>query len=234
MLALGACDFQYPRDPEKTLETVLEQERMVVAVIDHPPWAIVSDSGEPRGAEVELVEQFASDLGVEIEWRPLSSFTALKGLGWGDLDLVIGGLEQKEVQPITGAGTSYPYFEEVFVIGVRPNRPLPEKLEGEEVFVSPAEPLATLVRKQDGHPTGEMGEEVALAALPHWELASRGLQRSDIVLRRAKHVMAVPEGENAWLMRLERVLREHSRDFDARLREHHGLREYQGLGEHQE
>ena len=40
------------------------------------------------------------------------------------------------------------------------------------------------------------------------------------MLRRAKHVMAIPEGENAWLMRLERLLRAQAADFDLRLREH--------------
>ncbi len=220
LLALTACDFQYPRDPKKTLETVLEQQRIVVAVIDHPPWVIVPDAGDPRGAEVELVESFAAELGVEIDWRPLPSFTALRGLSRGDIDLVIGGLEQPDVQLITGAGTTYSYFEERFVIGVRQGHPLPEALDGQAVFVPPEEPLSILVRKQGGRPTDQMSAEVVLAALPHWDLQAHGLQRSSIVLRRAKHVMAVPEGENAWLMRLERLLRAQAADFDLRLREH--------------
>lgn len=220
-LLFTACDFQYPRDPEKTLDKVLSRERVVVAAVEHPPWVFLSAEGELRGAEVELVEAFAQDLSVDIEWRRLPDYLALRGLTSGDIDLVIGGLEQQQVHSVEGAGASYPYFEEVFVIGVRAEHPLPEQLEGAEVFVPPDEPLDELVRGEEGVPTKNWGPEIAFAALPHWALASHGLERSNIVLRRVKRVMAVRAGENAWLMRLERLLRDQRRGLEARLREYH-------------
>jgi len=205
---LNACDdFQYPRDPKGTLNRVLDTQQMTVAVVEHPPWVILSGEGTPRGAEVELLEAFARDLGAAIEWRRLPHFEALKGLEWGDLDLAVGSFEEEAVLPISGVGPTYAYFEEEILVAHRPGVTAPQRLEGQRVFVPANQAVSALVRQQRGTPTQELTDAISLAALPRWQLESRGFLPGPITLRRARHVMAVPEGENAWLLRLERFLR---------------------------
>ena len=192
---------------------------MTVAAVDHLPWVIVRGEGEPQGAEVELVEALARDLGVSIEWRRMPAFEALEGLERGEVQLAIGGFERKNVAAVAGAAPSYVYFREALVIGVRPETATPEDLEGRRVYVPPEEQANELVRSEGGVPVAEWSERVALAAVPHWRLESLGLVPSGIVLQR-RDVVAVPPGENAWLMRIERFLRSEADDIDARLRAH--------------
>jgi polar amino acid transport system substrate-binding protein len=76
------------------------------------------------------------------------------------------------------------------------------------------------VRDEGGVPIAEWSDDVALAAVPHWQLESLELVPSGIVLQRRDHVVAVPQGENAWLMRIERFLRSETSDIGERLRAH--------------
>ena len=69
-------------------------------------------------------------------------------------------------------------------------------------------------------PVPEKTGTVVFAALPDWQVPARGLVPTEVVLSRDEHVMAVPQGENAWIMRLERFLRGNADGFAARLREH--------------
>jgi len=57
-----------PRDPAGTLARV-EASSLRVGLVSNPPWADFSD-GEPTGIEVELVNQLASELGTDVQWRP--------------------------------------------------------------------------------------------------------------------------------------------------------------------
>lgn len=220
---LGGCKgTDYPRDPDNTLETVLATGEMTVAAVAHPPWVILDEDAPPTGAEAALVRAFAEELGVEIEWRRLSAFDALEGMSQDELDLVIGGFTQKSVGPYAGAAPTYAYFTETLLIAARPESAVPSKLDGETVFV-PSDVIADgLIRDRGAVPTGQMDEGVNLAALPHWRVQGLGLLPTAMQLRHDKHVMVVPQGENAWLMRLERFLRSHAADMGERLREHEG------------
>lgn len=218
---LVACDdMRFPRDPEKTLETVLAEGRMTVAVADSPPWVTTGGEGPPQGAEVDVVQAFADELGVAIEWRRLDAFAALEALERGDIDLAIGGFDRKAVTPVAGAAPSYAYYKEAFVIGARTDVANPVELEERQVFVPRDLPLAELVRNEGGIPVEEWSDEVDLTAVPRWLLAAQELRITEYTLHRAQHVIAVRQGENAWLMRLERFLRRETVDMDERLRAH--------------
>jgi polar amino acid transport system substrate-binding protein len=217
---LGCDDARFPRDPNGTLDSVLATDQMVVAAVDHPPWVVVGGEGGSQGAEVELVEALAHELGVSIEWRRMPALEALEGLERGEVQLAIGGFERKSVTPVAGAAPSYAYFREAIVVGARPGTATPEDLEARRVYVPPEEPATELVRNHGGIPVAEWSDDVALAAVPHWQLEALGLVPSGIVLQRRDHVVAVPQGENAWLMRIERFLRSETGDIGARLRAH--------------
>lgn len=216
---LGGCDEAgFPRDPDRTLQTVLSTGEMTVAAVDSPPWVILAGDAPPSGAEVALVQAFADELGVEIDWRRLSAFAALEGLEQGDLDLAIGGFTQKDVSPHTGVAPTYGYFTEALVVAAQADGAIPTDIDGRAVFLPPGVMAADLVRDEGAVPTTAMGEDVALVAVPHWRLESEGLRPTGIRLRQEKHVMVVPQGENAWIMRLETFLRSEAAGLGDRLR----------------
>jgi polar amino acid transport system substrate-binding protein len=93
-------------------------------------------------------------------------------------------------------------------------------MDGLKVYAAPDLMADGLIEGKDGVPVSEKTDAVRLVALPHWQLPARGLVPTGIVLHRDEHVMAVPQGENAWVMRLDRFLREHADETGARLREH--------------
>lgn len=216
---LAACDDpRFPRDVEGTLETVLSDQEMTVAVSENPPWVVLPDSGPPQGVEADLTRAFAEELGIAIEWKHLGAFAALEGLEKGDIDLAIGGFARKDVTPVKGAAPSYAYFEESFVVGSRAQGALPDDIEDQQVFVPPHLPLAALVEEEDGIPVDQWADDLNLAVLPHWQLEMKDLTATEITLQRAKHVVAVQQGENAWLMEIEGFLRREAGTIGARLR----------------
>jgi len=217
---LIACDdIRFPRDPEKTLETVLADGEMTVAFADNPPWVTFHGEGPPQGMEVDLVRAFADELGVAIDWKRLGAFSALEGLERGDIDLAIGGFDRKDVTPVAGAAPSFVYFKEVFDVGARPATAGSDELEGRKVYVPHDLPLTKVVESQGGIPVEAWSDAVDYAAGPRWLLETKGLRPTDNELHRAEHVMAVRQGESAWLMRLERFLRRETKDIGARQRE---------------
>jgi len=217
---LIACDdIRFPRDPEKTLETVLADEEMTVAFADNPPWVTFHGKEPPQGIEVDLVRAFAEELDVAIDWKRLGAFSALEGLERGDIDLAIGGFDRKDVTPVAGAAPSFVYFKEVFAVGARPATTGSDELEERKVYVPQDLPLTKIVENKGGIPVEAWSDAVDYAAGPRWLLETKGLRPTEIELHRAEHVMAVRQGESAWLMRLERFLRRETKDIEARLRE---------------
>ncbi|QXT39863.1 substrate-binding periplasmic protein [Gymnodinialimonas ceratoperidinii] len=217
---LAACNgFQFPRDAENTLDTVLSEGEMTVAVSENPPWVAVESEEEPAGVEADLVRAFAEELGVSIEWVHLDAASALRGLEEGDINLAIGGFDRSTVTPIVGAAPSYAYFEEAIVIGARLNIDGPYDLENQTVFVPRDLPMTEAVRREGANPVTQWTDDVDFAVAPHWLLLANGLRPTETELRRAAHVMAVRQGENAWLMRLERFLRREADSIGAQLRE---------------
>ncbi|WP_139186637.1 transporter substrate-binding domain-containing protein [Sulfitobacter delicatus] len=218
-LLIACDDIRFPRDPEKTLETVLADREMTVAFADNPPWVTFHGEGPPQGIEVDLVRAFADELEVAIDWKRLGAFSALEGLERGNIDLAIGGFDRKDVTPVAGAAPSFVYFEEFFDVGARPATAGSDDLEGRKVYVPQDLPLTKIVENRGGIPVEAWSDAVDYAAGPRWLLETKGLLPTNIELHRAEHVMAVRQGESAWLMRLERFLRRETEDIGARLRE---------------
>jgi polar amino acid transport system substrate-binding protein len=219
--ALVPAGCQYPRDPDGTLDRV-EGGTMRVGVSAHEPWTRVSE-GEPTGVEVTLVKQFAARLRAKIEWVPGSEEELIEALRREELDLVIGGLTHKSQWKKEVAFTR-PYVEPEIVVGVPVGRPVPDDFDGMRVVVERGHEAGWLVeRKLDARPVAVESLESArgrAAAVEEWLLNDLGLRRARR-LKLEKIVMAVPMGENAWLVELERFLlnREH---VAARLLEREG------------
>ncbi|QIL88703.1 transporter substrate-binding domain-containing protein [Microbulbifer sp. SH-1] len=103
----AACD-QIPKDPHDTLEKVLRDKRIRVGVIHNPPWTDIR-SDVPRGLEIELVQQFASELGASPKWSIVDVDSAMQQLQRGELDIVVGGLLKSS--PYREVGFTRPYVE---------------------------------------------------------------------------------------------------------------------------
>lgn len=95
-IVLAGCDFQ-PANPEqaptRSLEQIRADGKLVVLTRNAPTTYYIDRLGEPAGPEHDLVQAFASHLGVEVEFRLRDTVTAiLQALEAGEGDLAAAGL----------------------------------------------------------------------------------------------------------------------------------------------
>ncbi|MFB8387273.1 transporter substrate-binding domain-containing protein [Microbacterium sp. NPDC055910] len=107
--SLTGCSGGIPADPEGTLERVTGGT-LRVGVSHNPPWTQLSQTSDPSGSEVELVRQYAEQLGAETEWTEGSEAPLVEALERGELDLVIAGFHDDTPWTEMAAVTA-PYAE---------------------------------------------------------------------------------------------------------------------------
>src|SRR5215213_7741095 len=88
--ALAAAGCGIPGDPEGTLDRV-QGGTLRAGITASEPWTTL-EGGRAGGVEVELVEQFAHELGARVEWIDGSEAELIGALEVRELDLVVGGL----------------------------------------------------------------------------------------------------------------------------------------------
>lgn len=205
-LSFQACG-EFPRDPLGTLHRV-QRGRLRVGLTEHKPW-VIRTTGEPAGAEVELVRRFARELGATPEWYWGSEEQHMKALKHYELDLLIGGLTD-ETPWNKQVGLTRPYFEERIAVGVPASSPVPKELKGQQVAAKKGETAAAYLEKRGALVlrVDDLRETQGAAAIaaPAWQLEQLGLVLTDTELHTERHVMAIAPGENALLKRLEDFL----------------------------
>ena len=139
IVALSACT-SIPRDPDGTLERVIERGELRVGASPSGDLVVLSGA-DPSGREVDLVEGFAEELGVDVVWTVSGETELVGAMERGELDVLVGGL----------------------------------------------------------HADSPWSDKVAI---------TRAYAESTEAGETVKHVLAVPIGENAMLVRLERYLDE--------------------------
>lgn len=180
---------------------------MRVGVVEHRPWTTLPPGGGAGGIEGALVAELARELGARIEWVRATESQLLEALQERELDLVIGGLTDATPWKQHVALTK-PFYTDTIVVGTPGVQPL-RALQGRRVAVAASDAVtAAYVRKKGGVPqlVADLGHAVGLVAAPTWRLARLGFGYAGIRLREAHHVMAVPPGENAWLLRVEQSI----------------------------
>lgn len=206
-LVLAGC--QFPADPEGSLDRA-RGGTLRVGVVHAPPWASTAGRA-PRGVEPALVRRFARSIGADVEWFEGTEAELAAALGGYQLDLVIGGLT-RDFPYTDDAALTRPYIDTEVEIGLPPGSELPDALGGVEVFVRRGSEAAALLREEEDDavpvPFDSLAEVDGPALLESYEITALGYERSDHILRDREHAMAVPAGENALLVELERFLLE--------------------------
>jgi polar amino acid transport system substrate-binding protein len=214
-LAAPACDA--PRDPEGTLERATGGT-IRVGVSANEPWVVLG-SREPSGVEAELVRLFAEDLGAEIEWVDGTVDDLAAALHVREIDLLVAGLASTSGIS-SEAALTHPYVTTQVVVGVGAGESL-DDVAGVDVAVERGTEAAGVLEKTDAAPLEV--DDVAGAdppvAVDDYLLDDLGLYDSGLTLIETDHVMAVPHGENAWLVRLERFLLDHASTVERLLEE---------------
>ena len=203
LVALAACDF--PRDPQGTLDRV-RGDTMRVGWVANPPW-VIHEEGAPTGIEPALVREFARELGAEVEWLQGGESELMGALERFQLDLVIGGMTRQTPWGMRVALTSS-YHTTPIAVGIPPSAAPFLDLDGVRVAVQTGTSTAAFLEEHDAVPipVAELSHARGPVAAPEWELRELGMQPTEIILYREQHVMAVPPGENGWLVRLDRFL----------------------------
>lgn len=215
LLVFGiSCDV--PRDPEGTLERV-KGAVMRVGITHNDPWTVLTGSA-PEGVEVTLMEDFARSMDARIEWVEGSEDELFEALEVRELDAAVGGFTSES--PWSGSVTfTHPYLTTPAVIGVPAGEPIPSDIDGLEVAVERGSDLAGLVEKTDAIPVevDDLRAVDGAAAVDNWLLDDLHLEDTGIRLDESDHVIAMPNGENAWLVALERFLLTREEDIEALL-----------------
>lgn len=217
--AVVSCGL--PHDAEGTLDRV-SGGTLRVGVADNPPWVSLS-SGEPTGVEVELVESFAEAIDADIEWIDGQVEELAAAVHVREIDLLIGGLTGTS-KVSSMASLSHPYLTTQVVVAVPAGEEV-QDIAGMEVAAEASTEAAGILRKTDAIPV--LVEDVAVAsgpvAIESYLVDDLGLNDTGVTLIESDHVMGVPHGENAFLLRLERFLLEQPAVIDRVLEEHDGL-----------
>lgn len=211
-LSLGSSCAELPKDQKGTVDHIQLSGIVRVGLIENPPW-VIRTAGEPAGAEVDLMREFAAEQDARPEWYWGGEEKLLGALEKFELDAVAGGLSEQTPWSARVGLTRY-YFEEKFDVGTRPGDTAFNGLKGRQIAVTDTR-LAGILREKGADPVPvavaeEHGKRPLAAA--DWELARLGLTPANQNLLKDRHVVAVPPGENQLVKRLEEFLsRRHDR-----------------------
>lgn len=213
---LAACDI--PRDPESTLRQVTGGT-MRVGVTEHDPWVRLGGA-EPEGVEVEIVRLFAEELNTEIEWFEASEEELAGAIEMRTIDLAIGGFTATNMWSSKMALT-HPYLTTQVVVAVPSGSEIQEDITGVEVAVEKGTAAAGVLDKTDADPVfvDDITRVDGPRAIESYLLDDFDLHDTGVRLEEIDHVMAVPHGENAFLVKLERFLLDNTVTIDRILEE---------------
>ncbi|ASK34179.1 hypothetical protein CEK62_07185 [Alcanivorax sp. N3-2A] len=223
---LLAAGCRYPRDVEQTLQRV-QGGVLDVGLTENEPWVV--RGAEPGGVEVVLVRRLARQLNARVRWHWGAESELIPALRDRQIDLLVGGLVESPWL-MDQVALIKPYQESRVTVGFAAGAAMPPSLEGvrvavpviNKVFLALRDEGAIARRYADRPPTGE-----PLAAADWW-LRAHGYRPGPWTLITDKHVVALPPGENAWLLRVQKHFSD-AADVDALLRaETGGERRHEG------
>jgi polar amino acid transport system substrate-binding protein len=204
VFAVASCSL--PRDPEGTLEEA-RRDGLRAAAVHAPPWIVVDDGVVVGGIEAALVEEVGRALGTRVSWQPMGEHEAMQALESFRLHLVAGALEANS--PWRGkVALARPYYRGRARVGVPAGVAPFSELEGARVAVRTGSHLAAALEARGAVPveTADPWASGLPVAAEDWELHARGF-RLGPELAEVARVLALPPGENRFLLEVERTLR---------------------------
>ncbi|MBP5980525.1 MAG: transporter substrate-binding domain-containing protein [Halomonas sp.] len=203
VLVLTGC--RYPVNIERPMADMQGGE-LNIGLSENPPWVINTEQG-PAGLEVEIIQALAESMDATINWHWNSEGNLLAALSQYQLDLVIGGLTQDSNVNALAAPTKA-YYKSHYSIGVSNGLSLPSSLKNIEVAVPVVNHIAHALQKKGAipRPTPDIGTHNEVVATPSWWLQAHDYQIDDWEIATDQHVMALPKGENAWMLVVQRHL----------------------------
>jgi polar amino acid transport system substrate-binding protein len=198
-VAAAACGM--PKDPQRTLERVRGGGTVRVGMAENPPWTRV---------EADLVRAFAEELGAKVEWTAGAESVLLEGVEAFQLDLVVGGLRD-DTPYAPKLGLTRPFLTFEVHVGLSPGADAPsggKGLEGLRVGVRRGSRAAKALEKHGAVPIGvsDPASVPGPRAGSPWQLEAWGYRPIGPALDKGRQVMAVPAGENGWLLALDKFL----------------------------
>ncbi len=201
-LFLGGCD-RFPKDSRGTLEKV-RNAILRVGLSSYDPAA--DASAEPVGNQINFVNQFAKELHAQVLWVRGSQEDITQLLSHYELHMAIGGYTPSSPFKKEVTLTKPYYKEKIMIAGF--GRPVPPKIREQQVLVN-NRLVAFYVKQKGGIPVMTNNFEIQgnklIAATEH-ALNKLDIQPDDKVLHELKYAVAVPMGENAFLIALEKFI----------------------------
>lgn len=203
VFALAGC--RYPVNIERPM-TEMQGGELNVGLSENPPWVIHTDQG-PAGLEVDIIRALAEGMDATVNWHWDSEGNLLAALSQYQLDLVAGGLTQDSNVSALATPTKA-YYESHYSVGVPRSTSLPSHLEGVEVALPAVNHIAHALKKEGAipRPTTDLDALNQAVANPSWWLHAHNYQVGEWEIATDQHVMALPKGENAWMLVVQRHL----------------------------
>ena len=210
-LAAFLQHIHFPKDAEKTLDKV-SNGTIRVGFTDAEPWVYPSATGA-QGIEADIVTNFANTLHAKIDWVQGTEEQLYNALKRGEINILIGGITDQTPWK-EKIGLTKPYLETSIVIAQpssqASNNQKPS-IEGQWVAVKKGTDEGYYIRKKDAKPfyTTQLPAANMLSVGYDWQVQVWKMHNTGIVLKKEGHVIAVPPGENAFLLALDKYLFEH-------------------------
>ncbi len=207
--AVSLLGCRYPKDIEHSMERI-QDGVLEVGLTENPPWVIRREDG-PAGLEPEIIRSLAEQLNSEVHWHWDSEDDLLAALQHRQLDLVIGGLTKRS-RLSSQAALTRPYYQSRYTVGFRSGAQFPTSLDGLEVAIPTINHLYAALEDKNAKPVKvtDISHTERPVAAPTWWLSAHGLIAGPWEIITDKHVMALPKGENAWMLALQRHLNGYS------------------------
>ncbi len=201
---LVACD-DYPRDPKGSL-LAAQNQVLKVGASEFSPW-IRWQNGIATGSEATLVEDFARSIGARVEWIKGSEEMLMTMLEVHELHLVVGGITAESPWSRRVALTR-PYLKQHYLICSTDENLSPRMVKNQKVAMHKDSMLSAHIKDKDGIPErlDSLENYRGLIAISADERNRYPCGQEHIRLKPSEHVIALPMGENALLMAVEKFL----------------------------
>jgi ABC-type amino acid transport substrate-binding protein len=210
-LAAFLQHIHFPKDAEKTLNKV-SNGIIHVGFTNAAPWVYPSKTGA-QGIEAAIVTNFAKTLHSKVEWIEGTEEQLYNALKRREIDILIGGITDKTPWK-EEVGITKPYIETSLVIAQPISQTTSNQqpsIEGQWVAVKEGTDEGYYISKKKARPfyTTQLPASNMLSVGYDWQVQDWKMHNTGIILKKESHVMAVPPGENAFLLALDKYLFEH-------------------------